>query len=84
MKGEMIMKEELVINANLPCKEPKFITRTCVVEKAIAVSHTDFERLISESMKDNNHISNNVDLMYCDKDEIIVCWFMIKNRETAC
>lgn len=39
------MNEKLVINTNLLRKELEFRTRTCVVEKAIAVSRAEFDNL---------------------------------------
>ena len=39
------MREKLIINANLLRKESEFRTKSCVVEKAIAVSHDAFENL---------------------------------------
>ena len=39
------MNNKLVINTNLLRKESEFKTRTCVVEKAIAVPHSEFENL---------------------------------------
>ena len=39
------MSEKLIINTNLLRKESEFQTRSCVVEKAIAVSHAEFDEL---------------------------------------
>ncbi len=38
------MSEKLIINTNLLRKESEFRTRSCVVEKAIAVPHAEFPR----------------------------------------
>ncbi len=43
------MNEKLIINTNLLRKESEFRTKSCVVEKAIAVSHAEFD-LLSGSM----------------------------------
>lgn len=67
------MNEKLVINTNLLRKESEFRTRTCVVEKAIAVPHTEFEKLKREPLKDNDLIAYNIDLMYCDSDDNYHC-----------
>lgn len=67
------MNEKLVINTNLLRKESEFRTRTCVVEKAIAVPHTEFEKLKREPLKDNDLIADNIDLMYCDSDDNYHC-----------
>ena len=42
---EKSMNEKLIINTNLLRKELEFGTKSCVVEKAIAVSHSEFENL---------------------------------------
>ena len=60
------MNEKLVINTNLLRKEPEFRTRTCVVEKAIAVPHTKFIDLKENTLQNNDLIAENIDLMYCD------------------
>ena len=49
MNGGMSMNEKLIINTNLLRKESEFRTKSCVVEKAIAVSHAEFD-LLSGSM----------------------------------
>lgn len=43
------------------------------MEKAIAVPHTEFEKLKREPLKDNDLIADNVDLMYCDSDDNYHC-----------
>ncbi len=67
------MNNKLVINTNLLRKESEFKTRTCVVEKAIAVSHSEFENLKRHPLQDNDLIVENTDLMYCDSDDIYHC-----------
>lgn len=67
------MNNKLVINTNLLRKESEFKTRTCVVEKAIAVSHAEFENLKRHPLQDNDLIAENTDLMYCDSDDIYHC-----------
>ena len=67
------MKEELIINANLLRKESEFRTKSCVVEKAIAVSHDEFENLKRHPLRDNRLIAENVDIMYCDNDDNYHC-----------
>lgn len=62
------MREKLIINANLLRKESEFRTKSCVVEKAIAVSHDAFENLKRHPLRDHRLIAENADLMYCDKD----------------
>jgi len=67
------MNNKLVINTNLLRKESEFKTRTCVVEKAIAVPHSEFENLKRHPLQDNDLIAENTDLMYCDSDDIYHC-----------
>lgn len=67
------MNEKLIINTNLLRKESEFKTKSCVVEKAIAVSHAEFENLKRHPLQDNNLIAENTDLMYCDSDDIYHC-----------
>lgn len=65
--------KKLVINTTLLRKEPEFRPMTCIVEKAIAVSHDEFENLKLHPLQDNNLIAENTDLMYCDSDDIYHC-----------
>ena len=67
------MNEKLIINTNLLRKESEFKTKSCAVEKAIAVSHAEFENLKRHPLQDNNLIAENTDLMYCDSDDIYHC-----------
>ena len=62
------MSEKLIISTNLIRKESGFRTRSCVVEKAIAVSHAEFDDLKRHPLRDNRLIAENADLMYCDKE----------------
>ncbi len=67
------MNEKLMINANLLRKESEFRTQKCIVEKAAAVSHAEFLNLKQNPLRDNEMIAENVDLMYCDKDDNYHC-----------
>ena len=67
------MNEKLMINANLLRKESEFRTKSCVVEKSIAVSHTEFLNLKQNPLYDNELIAENVELMYCDSNDIYHC-----------
>lgn len=67
------MKEKLKINTNLLRKESEFRTKSCVVEKAVAVSHREFENLKRHPLRDNRLIAENVDIMYCDSDDNYHC-----------
>lgn len=67
------MSEKMIINANLIRKESEFRTKSCVVEKAIAVSHAEFDDLKRHPLRDNMLIAENADLMYCDRDNNYHC-----------
>ena len=67
------MSEKMIINANLVRKESEFRTKSCVVEKAIAVSHAEFDDLKRHPLRDNELIAENVELMYCDRDDNYHC-----------
>ena len=67
------MNEKLVINANLLRKEADFSTKICVVEKAAAVTHAEFESLKRHPMQDNDLIAENTDLMFCDVNNKYHC-----------
>ena len=67
------MKEKLIINTALLRKESEFRTKTCMVEKAIAVPHAEFEKLKRHPLQDNDLISENTGMMYCDSDETYHC-----------
>ena len=67
------MSEKLIINANLLRKESEFRTKSCVVEKAIAVSNGEFEYLKRHLLRDNDLIADNTDLMYCDSNNNYHC-----------
>ncbi len=67
------MSEKLIINANLLRKESEFRTKSCVVEKAIAVPHAEFDELKRHPLRDHRLIAENVDLMYCDNDDNYHC-----------
>ncbi len=67
------MNDKLMINTNLLRKESEFRTKSCVVEKAIAVSHAEFDDLKRHPLRDHRLIAENVELMYCDNDDNYHC-----------
>ena len=75
------MNEKLIINANLIRKESEFRTKSCVVEKAIAVSHDAFENLKRHPLRDNRLIAENADLMYCDNDDNYHCLLIYDEKQ---
>ena len=74
------MNEKLIINTNLLRKESEFKTKSCAVEKAIAVSHAEFDDLKRRPLQDNDLIVENTDIMYRDSDDIYHC-LMIYDEE---
>lgn len=75
------MSEKLIINANLLRKESEFRTKACMVEKAIAVSHGEFEYLKRHPLRDHRLIAENADLMYCDKDGNYHCLLIYDQKQ---
>ena len=67
------MNKKLMINTSLVRKESEFRTKSCVLEKAIAVPHAEFENLKSHPLRDNDLIAENADMMYCDSDDNYHC-----------
>ena len=67
------MSEKLIINANLLRKESEFRPNPCVVEKAIAVPHAEFDELKRHPLRDHRLIAENADLMYCDSNDNYHC-----------
>ena len=67
------MSEKLIINSDLLRKESEFRTKSCLVEKAIAVSHGEFEYLKSHPLRDNDLITEHSEMMFCDGDGIYHC-----------
>ncbi len=67
------MNNKLKLNVSLVRKESEFRTKSCVVEKAIAVSHGEFEYLKNHPLRDNDLIAENAGMMYCDCDDVYHC-----------
>lgn len=67
------MNDKLMINTSLLRKESEFRTKSCIVEKAVAVSHAGFDDLKRHPLQDNKLIAENADLMYCDSDDNYHC-----------
>ena len=76
------MSEKLIINANLLRKESEFRTKSCVVEKAIAVSHAKFDDLKRHPLRDNKLIAKNADLMCCDRDDNYHCLLVYDEEQS--
>lgn len=76
------MSEKLIINTNLLRKESEFRTKSCLVEKAIAVSHGEFEYLKSHPLRENDLIAKHSEMMYCDCDGVYHC-MLIYDKENG-
>ena len=75
------MNEKLTINANLIRKESEFRTKSCVVEKAIAIPHAEFDELKRHPLRDHRLIAENADLMYCDNDNNYHCLLIYDEKQ---
>ena len=75
------MNKKLIINTNLLRKESEFRTKSCVVEKAIAVSYVEFDDLKRHPLRDNMLIAENADLMYCDRDNNYHCLLIYDEKQ---
>ena len=80
MKEGMSMNEKLIINTNLLRKESEFRTKSCVVEKAVAVSHDEFDNLKSHPLRDNDLITEHSEMMFCDSNDNYHC-LLIYDKE---
>ena len=65
--------DKLILNTALLRKESEFRTKSCLVEKAIAVSHGEFEYLKSHPLRENDLIAEHSEMMFCDCDEVYHC-----------
>ena len=73
--------EKLLINTILRRKEVAFETAPCVVEKAVGISHAEFENLRKNTLKDNDLIAQNRDVMYFGKDDKYHCLLVYDNEQ---
>ena len=67
------MNNKLKINTSLLRKESEFRPQACVVEKAIAVPHAEFDDLRRYPLRDNMLIAENAEMMFCDSDDNYHC-----------
>ena len=74
--------DKLMINTALLRKEFEFRTKSCLVEKAIAVSHGEFEYLKSHPLRENDLIAEHSEMMFCDCDGIYHC-LLIYDKENG-
>ena len=73
--------EKLTINTSLLRKEPAFEVRSCVVEKAIGISHKEFEHLRTHALEDNDIIARNKDNMWFGADDKYHCLLVYDNEQ---
>ena len=73
--------EKLSINTSLVRKEPVFEVRPCVVEKAIGISHKEFEHLRTHALEDNDLIAKNKDSMWFGADDKYHCLLVYDNEQ---
>lgn len=74
--------DKLILNTALIRKESEFRTKSCLVEKAIAVSHGEFEYLKSHPLRENDLIAEHSEMMFCDCDEVYHC-LLIYDKENG-
>ena len=73
--------EQLTINTSLVRKEPAFEVRSCVVEKAVGVSHAEFENLRRNTLEDNDLIAKNKGNMWFGADDKYHCLLVYDNEQ---
>ena len=73
--------EQLTINTSLVRKEPVFEVRPCVVEKAIGISHNEFEHLRTHALEDNDIIAKNKGNMWFGADDKYHCLLVYDNDQ---
>lgn len=74
--------DKLILNTALIRKESEFRTKSCLVEKAIAVSHGEFEYLKSHPLRENDLIAEHSEMMFCDSDGVYHC-LLIYDKENG-
>ena len=70
-----------MINTSLVRKEPAFEVRPCVVEKAIGISHKEFEHLRTHALEDNDIIAKNKGNMWFGADDKYHCLLVYDNDQ---
>ena len=73
--------EQLILNTSLVRKEPAFEVRPCVVEKAIGISHKEFEHLRTHALEDNDIIAKNKGNMWFGADDKYHCLLVYDNEQ---
>ncbi len=73
--------EQLILNTSLVRKEPVFEVRPCVVEKAVGISHREFEHLRTHALEDNDIIARNKGNMWFGADDKYHCLLVYDNDQ---
>ena len=67
------VKDFMKINAMLHNKTERFDFKECQVDKIIELPSYDFLSLLKNLLKDRSFISENIDVMYIDENEVFHC-----------
>ncbi len=51
-----------------------------IIEKEIVIDENLFETFIHDPLDDYEFIKENIDVMYCDKDDVFHCIFVTSNE----
>ena len=60
----MEFSDKLVLNTSLERKPTELAIKSCIIEKAISVSHRKFEAITKAPLRDEPLIAENKDIMY--------------------
>jgi hypothetical protein len=72
--------DKLVLNTNLEEKPACFDVKKCVIEKAIAVTHKNFENISRFPFMSVKFLERNKDFMYYDNEENILLNSLLSDR----
>lgn len=52
-----------------------------IIEKEIVLDEKDFDKFLNHPLDDYDFIKENVELMYCDKENVYHCIFVTSNED---
>ena len=52
-----------------------------IIEKVIVLDKKDFDKFLNHPLDDYDFIKENVELMYCDKENVYHCIFVTSNED---
>ena len=52
-----------------------------IIEKEIVLDKKDFDKFLNHPLDDYDFIKENVELMYCDKENVYHCIFVTSNED---